>query len=65
MASLRYSPTHGDQVDLLFAIVLILALNVLVFLAGCLVAAYRTWGPSARARGHRHETHETNGTIPH
>ena len=46
--------------DLLFAIVLILALNVLVFLAGCAVAAYRTWGPPAHSRG---RGHETNGTV--
>ena len=48
-------PPNGDEVDLTLAIVAILALNAAVFLAGCLLAAYRTWVPSARARRHRHE----------
>jgi hypothetical protein len=33
--------------DLTFAILAILAVNLSVFIAGCLLAAYRTWGPSA------------------
>jgi hypothetical protein len=47
---------------LTLAVVAILALNITVFLAGCLLAAYRTWGRSARARRHGQEG---NGGVTH
>jgi hypothetical protein len=37
--------------DLTFAIVAILAVNLAVFMGGCLLAAFRTWGPSAPRSG--------------
>jgi hypothetical protein len=36
-----------NPVDLTFAIMVILAVNLAIFIAGCLLAAFRTWRPSA------------------
>jgi hypothetical protein len=47
---------------LTLAVVAILALNFTVFLAGCLLAAYRTWGGSARAR---RRGRKINGGVIH
>ncbi|MDQ6794910.1 MAG: hypothetical protein M3067_08870 [Chloroflexota bacterium] len=44
------------------AIVTILAIDAAVFLAGCLLAAYRTWAPSTRAR---RRTHGSGGGFRH
>ncbi len=46
--------------DFALWVVAIIAINVAVFLAGCLLAAYRAWTPPAS----RERPHESNGTPP-
>ena len=46
----------------LTVVLAILAINLAVFLIGCLLAAYRTWGPAARAARRRRRA---EGGVPH
>ena len=42
--------------ELTWTMVAILTVNLAVFLGGCVLAAYRTWGPPARALRRSDET---------